>query len=235
MLGANSFSEEDRIDTLQWQRIGSALGSNPAGVYQDALGARYYVKTLESPLHAKNEWLAAQLYRLTGAPTLTYLHACDPCQVVTRWRPLQKKSIAHFDTEERALACHWFGVHAWTANWDAVGLHGDNQGVDDNGSVLTLDLGGALLFRAGGDPKGAAFTAQVGEIESLRFATDNPMAKLLFANMSVQQLISAIEVVTHLADELISATLLQCDASAKLVDKLLARKTDMARQLSQLS
>jgi len=51
-----------RIDTTTLQRVGGQLGTNPAGIFQDEHGRRYYVKTLESPAHARNEFVAAMLY-----------------------------------------------------------------------------------------------------------------------------------------------------------------------------
>ena len=53
---------------------------------------------------------------------------------------------------------------------------GDNQGVAA-GVVITLDVGGALEFRAQGDPKGKAFGASVREIDTLRTDADNPHAR----------------------------------------------------------
>ena len=154
--------EAPLIDTSDMQRVGGQLGSNPAGIYEDENGRRYYVKTLESAAHARNEYLAAMLYRLAGAPTLNYLHTTAPAQVATEWLELDKRCVAHLSDSERKQARQWFGVHAWTANWDAAGYDGDNQGVV-NGVVLTLDVGGALAFRAHGDPKGRAFGKRVSD------------------------------------------------------------------------
>ena len=53
-----------RLDTASMQRLGGSLGSHPAAIYRDEQGQRWYVKSLESAAHARNEWLAAQLYRL---------------------------------------------------------------------------------------------------------------------------------------------------------------------------
>ena len=47
--------DADAIDTAAMQRVGRQMGSNPGGVYQDRHGRRFYVKSLESPAHAKNE------------------------------------------------------------------------------------------------------------------------------------------------------------------------------------
>lgn len=226
---ANSH-EPPPLDTATMHRVGGQLGSNPAGIFQDVAGRRYYVKTLESAAHARNEMIAAKLYQLAGAPTLRYVETKDPCQIATEWLELDKKCIAHLNQREREQARHWFGVHAWTANWDAAGFHGDNQGVF-NGKVLTLDVGGALAFRAQGDPKGAAFGSRVDELELLRSDRDNPHAVRLFGGMAPGELEQAILVVARIPDERIRQTVIDNGGSQKLAEKMLARKADMARRL----
>lgn len=214
------------LDTARLKRVGGQKGSNPAGVYEDERGQRYYVKTLESSDVARNEWLAAQLYRLAGAPTLDYVPAVRSDQIVTRWVSLDKNRVAQLDAAERLQAQHWLGVHAWMANWDAAGFDGDNQGVF-NGIVLTLDLGGALAFRAQGDPKGKAFGERVDELDSMRHDPANPHACALFGGMSDEAMREAVAVVAKLSDESIKQVLLHHGGSGMLVDKMLARKRDM--------
>ncbi len=221
------------VDISVMQRIGGQLGSNPAGVYSDVCGQKYYVKSLESPMHARNEWLAAKLYQLAGAPTLIYLPSKDACQIITQWIDLDKKHIAHFSEEERHRAQQWFAVHAWTANWDAAGFDGDNQGVADN-IVLTLDVGGALAFRAHGDPKGKAFGTSVEELNILRTDQDNPHALKLFSDMSTDTLKRAIKVVVDIADAEIISVIIENGGSQKLADKMIARKADMVRRMEEL-
>jgi hypothetical protein len=217
------------IDTRTLRRVGGQLGSNPGGVYQSEGGQRYYVKSLESAELARNEFLAASLYQLAGAPTLPYVHTTAPNEVATELVPLDKKHVAHLSERERRQAQHWLGVHAWTANWDAAGFDGDNQGVLD-GVVLTLDVGGALAYRAQGDPKGQAFGTQVGELDSLRSDRGNPHAVKLFAGMSEGDIRRAIEVVTQIPEAQIRQVMADKGASPALIDKMLARQADMARQ-----
>jgi hypothetical protein len=215
------------IDTRTLQRIGGQLGSNPAGVYQDASGRRYYVKTLESPAHARNEFVAARLYQLAGAPTLTYVRTRAPDQIATELVRLDKKQVCRLSESERRQAQRWLGVHAWTANWDAAGFDGANQGVVD-GTVVTLDVGGALDFRALGAPKGKAFGTRVGEIDALRSDQDNPHAVRLFADMGEDEIRLAIAVVTRIPDEAIWQVIIAHGGSPTLADKMITRKADMA-------
>ena len=221
------------IDTTTMTRVGGQLGSNFAGIYEDNNGQRYYVKELESPMLAKNEWIAAQLYQLAGAPTLTYIPTVNSNQVATRWEKLDKQSLAQFSDDERRQAQQWFAVHAWMANWDAVGLHGDNQGVL-NGHVITIDVGGALLFRAYGDPKGKDFGNDVYEIITLRTNQDNRRAYDLFGSMSKLQLIDALSRVSRLSDDAIIHTIRQHGGSDKLAIKMVNRKHSITTQLTTL-
>lgn len=223
---------ESVIDTSTLQRVSGQLGTNPAGIYQDESGQRYYVKTLESPAHARNEFIAAKLYQLAGAPTLTYVRTNAPDQIATEWVELDKRCIAHLSEEERKQAQQWFGVHAWTANWDAAGFDGDNQGVSD-GKVLTLDVGGALAFRAQGDPKGKAFGERVDELDVLPSDKDNPHASKLFGDMSPEEIEQAICVVTRIPDEQIRKVIIDYGGSEKLAAKMIARKADMALRVTE--
>jgi len=218
------------IDTTTLQRVGGQLGSNTAGIFQDDAGQRYYVKTLESAAHARNEMIAARLYQLAGAPTLSYVPTQAPDQIATLWVVLDKKCVARFNASERRQAQQWLGVHAWTANWDAAGFDGDNQAIV-NGQVLTLDVGGALAFRAHGDPKGKAFGTRVNELDALRTDEDNPHAARLFADMGQAEIHQAIMKVVQIPNAQIRQCILGNGGSPSLADKMIARKNDMAQRL----
>ncbi|WP_081035915.1 cyclin-dependent kinase inhibitor 3 family protein [Rhodobacter capsulatus] len=226
-------AEPARVDPAQLTRVGGRLGSNPGGIWADAAGGRLYVKELESPAQAQNEYLAAALYRLAGAPVLSYLPCAAPDQVATVFVDLEKSGLSHLTEAERAQAWHWFGVHAWLANWDAAGFQGDNQGVI-GGVVTTLDVGGALEFRAQGDPKGRAFGPEVPEVTRLRDDPDNPFARQLFGPMSPAALRAALTVVIALPDAAIRKVVARHHGRDALAEKLLARKADLARQLSEI-
>lgn len=220
---------DDLIDIATMERVGRQMGSNPGGVYRAENGGRYYVKSLESPAHARNEIIAAKLYQLAGAPTLTYVRAKEPNQIATEFVELDKKHVSRLGDSERRQAQRWLGVHAWTANWDAAGFDGDNQGVVD-GVVTTLDVGGALEFRAQGDPKGKAFGICVREIDSLRENADNPHAVRLFGDMSPAEIEEAIAVVIRIPDAAIRSVVVENGGSIALAEKMIARKADMAKR-----
>ena len=216
------------FDTAAMRRVGGQMGSNPGGVFETEDGQRLHVKTLESVALARNERLAAALYQLAGAPTLVYLPAADEREVATVFVDLGK-ALSAFDERERRAARRWFGVHAWLANWDACGFLGDNQAIVD-GVATTLDTGGALEFRAQGDPKGAAFGASVDEIERMRGDPDNPHAARLFGEMSEAEIGEAIAVVTRIPDVAIRRVVAEHGGREGLAEKLIARKADMMRR-----
>lgn len=218
------------IDTAILRHVGGPLGSNPGGVFEDAQGRRFYVKSLESAACARNEIMAAHLYQLAGAPTLRYVPTTQAEQVATEFVRLDKKNVAQLTSAERRQAHRWFGVHAWLANWDVAGFQGDNQGIV-NGTVLTLDVGGTLAFRAMGDPKGKAFGTHVGELDTLRRDPDNPFAVRLFGDMSEADLQAAIRVVTQIPAARVRQVVAEHGGSDALADKLIARQADMARRL----
>ena len=224
----------DSIDVAAMQQVGRRMGSNPGGVYEDESGRRYYVKTLESAAHARNEIIAAKLYQLAGAPTLTYVKAKGPNQIATKFVELGKKYVSQLSESERREAQRWLGVHAWTANWDAAGFHGENQGVV-NGTVTTLDVGGALEFRGQGEPKGRAFGTSVGELDTLRTGEDNPHAVWLFGDMSPAAIVEAIAVVLGVPDGSIRSVIEENGGSSALAGKMIARKADMAKRMTALA
>ncbi len=173
------------------------------------------------------------MYQLAGAPTLNYVRTNAANEIATEWVELDKKCVAHLSESERIQAQHWFAVHAWTANWDAAGFDGDNQGVVD-GRVLTLDVGGALAFRAQGDPKGKAFATQVNELDVMRSDPGNPHARKLFGDMNAEALQASIERVTGIPDQHIHDVIVENGGSEKLAQKMIARKWDMAKSSENL-
>jgi ribulose bisphosphate carboxylase small subunit len=97
--------------------------------------------------------------------------------------------------------------------------------------VVTLDVGGALSFRAQGDPKGKAFGTQVQELDLLRSDQSNPHAIRLFGDMRKEAVCQAIRVVTDIPDDKIRQVIFDHAGSRKLAEKMIARKEDMNRRL----
>ena len=83
-----------------------------------------------------------------------------------------------------------FAIHAWLGNWDAVGLVYDNLLTDSDGDVIHVDPGGALLFRAQGEPKGNAWNKDASEWNTLRDKAMNPQSGSVFADMTPQEFLT---------------------------------------------
>lgn len=213
------------ISMSDLKKVGSQLGSNEGGQYEDADGNKFYVKKPKTKEHVANEKAAARLYQLAGVNTLDYVDA-GPDHVVTRWEQLDKNRISKMSDEERKAATKDFGVHAWLSNWDAAGTGGDNQGVR-NGEPVTLDVGGSLRYRAQGGPKGSAFGKKVSEIDTMRDPGKSPDAAKLYGKMSDADLKESVSRVTNIPDAKIRAAV---GDDTELADILIARKQDLAKR-----
>lgn len=222
-----------KIQIKDLKPAGPKMGSNPGGVYEDKYGNKYYAKHLKSPAHVTNELTAASLYKLAGSNTLDYVPVGDSDHTVaTKFAKLDKANVKDLTTKEKREAQKDFVVHAWLANWDAAGTGGDNVGVK-GGKVTTLDVGGALEFRAQGAPKGKAFGEHVGEIAAMTDPKTNSDSAQLYGAMTAEEMAEAAKKVTSLSDEQIRATVKAAGGSDELAEKLIKRRDSIAAQFGQ--
>ena len=208
------------------KKVGKQLGSNPGGVYEHN-GQKLYIKSGQTKDHVRNELLAGDLYKLAGAPTLNYRPVEGGGHIATEWSALDKDNAHKFSPAEKKAAQADFAVHAWLANWDAVGTGGDNLGMKD-GKPTALDLGGALEYRAQGSPKGGAFGNDVTEIKTMRDKS-NRDAHAIFGDMSDADIKASVEKVSKISDDKIRSAVKASGGKPELADKLIARKNNMAK------
>jgi hypothetical protein len=178
--------------------------------------------------------IAAKLYQLAGVHTLTYVPVEGGQHVATVLQTLGKNNVSQLGTFERQTAQKDFAVHAWLANWDAVGTGGDNVGVTMGGHVTTLDTGGSLKYRAQGEPKGAAFGDKVTEIDTLRDPSKSPDAAALYGEMTNAQIKESMARVISIPDEKITETVIKNGGTYDLAEKLIDRKIDLYEQLGMV-
>ena len=171
------------LDPSMLKRVGKQMGSNPGGVFEDEKGRKFYVKEGRSKDHVRNEMTAADLYALAGAPTLNYREVAGGAHIASEMEKLSKSHASELSDAERKKAKRDFAAHAWTANYDAVGTGGDNL-VAVHGEPFSVDLGGALEYRAQGKPKGAAFGNQVTELDTMRDPGIAPDASKVFGDIT---------------------------------------------------
>lgn len=229
-FGSGGGSSALKPDALT--KVGGQKGSNPGGVYKDSSGTSFYIKKGQSKAHVQNELLAANLYQLAGAPTLKYRPVEGGGYIATEMTKLEKSNAGEFTAAEKKKAAEDFAVHAWLANWDALGIvgGGDNQGIV-NGVPTSLDLGGALAYRAQGAPKGHKFGTSVGEFTTLRDPKMNPNAAAIFGKMKPEELKKSVAKVAKIPDADIRAAVEAAGLGSDMADKLIARKRDLAQKV----
>jgi len=202
------------------------------------------VKTPQTEAHAYNEILAGRLYSLTGtkAARTKLVRVNGKLSVASKIEDLDaaknKKGIFKFAQEwgeGKSPAADGFATDAWLANWDAVGLSGDNLLFDSKGNLVRIDAGGSLLYRAQGGAKGNAFGNVVGEIDTLRGAgssVSNPATKV-YGKLTDKEIYESIDRVLAVSDKEIGEVVSLWGpgdewAKQALIKKLVKRKKDLA-------
>lgn len=137
------------------KQVTQQKGSNPGGTYELADGTPAYIKTPQTPDHAYNEKLAAELYKLAGVPVAdvkmtkfngkpSIVSPIIPGKVLKDVEP----GAAYAEAGQHHPADLWLG------NYDWVGTGKDNMIIDPTGKGHRIDTGGALRYRAQGQLKG---------------------------------------------------------------------------------
>ena len=221
----------------EMKKIGGQLGSNPGGLYEAPDGKKYYVKFSKSEKHAKNELLATKLYDLAGAaiPTHHAIQTPKGLGTASEWVEDKWAFSPSYKTGVDAVVEN-YGVHAWLANWDAVGMSFDNQ-VLVGDKAMTIDAGGSMLFRAQGAPKEFHSTS-VPELKSLADPKfENNYA--VFGQMTPQQRLGALKKVAVIKDDAIIQMVNKYgpgDPAEKtaLAATLISRKAIIAKEAEKL-
>lgn len=219
-----------------WQQTGPQGGSNPGGRFKDPSGQEWYIKTPATEAHAKNELLAAKLYEAAGVkvPELKLVMKDGKTAIASKWVDGMLKAEHPDDLAIVDGALSGFAVDAWLANWDVTGLGLDNLLMDQSGKAVRIDVGGSLLFRAQGEPKGAAFGDDVSELQSLMDPKKNPLSAALFGGMSKAAAEKSAERVLAISDSAITDLVQQFGPGTQaerdaLAQKLIARKASIAK------
>ena len=223
------------VSTEGWKRSGPQLGSNTGGKFTSPDGKVYYSKRAKSEAHARNEVLAGQLYKAAGspgvAPSLTKVG--DGHGTAAEWQDVSKFDPK--DPEQRREAADHMMTHAWLGNWDAVGLGYDNQGrIGDE--MHTLDVGGAMAYRAQGAHKGAAWGDEATEVNSLRDPKVNHQASRVFGPMTADEMRASAKRVLAVPDSKIEELVEEhghgsADDKAALARRLIARRESIRKYL----
>ena len=184
--------------------FGGKQGSTNGALFQDQrLDTLHYVKWNQSETRSKVEALTGALYALADVPVpmQRVIDFKGETAVMSDWldgaTPMTVDELKnHPDILEN------YAVDAWLANWDVVGTNGVNIVKGPGGKAYRVDLGGALLFRAMGEPK--KLPEEVTELSLLQDWDQNPMAAQVFANLTDEQLKAGAEKVGQISDQQIN-------------------------------
>jgi ADP-ribosyltransferase exoenzyme len=181
------------IPSTAMEDVRSLGGSTGAMQVRDPLTGKLYVeKAGATSGHLIEEAYADAAYRAAGVPvTQTAVQLREPAgtpfkrSVMIEGTPLNEfwdtAPRAERDAIQRQLQQH-FALDALLANWDVIGLVGDNILVRD-GIAYRVDNGGALRYRAMGEPKGAAWGPHVTELDRMR-TSGNEWAQRVFGDLT---------------------------------------------------
>lgn len=212
------------------------------GVFENKYGDAYKITPAQSVSHARNELLASRLYAYAAIGVdhndivqtdPSKLNSPSGVGVLTTYRPGEVSLIDAMKTTPvvQKQVNENFAFDAWLGNWDVVGLGYENLTVGKDGAVRRANLGGSLLYRANGEPKGAAFGDTVNEIDSLRDPKQNPSAAKIFANVTDDDIragVARIEKITpDDIDYLVSKSGFTGKEADLLSSKLQARRADL--------
>lgn len=226
-------------DLSSWKQVGGQKGSNKGGLYEGPNGEQAYVKFQDAE-HANNEILASKLYKLAGIDTAEVDRGTLNGEDVT-YSPIVEGTQGFNDKLDDPQFMEklqdGFAADAWLANWDVAGLDNDNVVVTPDNKPVRIDQGGALAFRAQGQPKGKAFGDKANEVDTMVDLGTNPQAAKVFQDMTPEQKkASAMLIGAGATDAKISEAVQSVygdtpEAKA-LTEKLIARRQDVIARLT---
>lgn len=219
-----------------WKKTGGQKGSNEGGTYLADDGVEWYVKFPAEKSRAYNEVLAGKLYEAAGVdvPEMMIIRQEGRIGLASRIIiGLENSSKRLMDGSVTGIH-EGFAVDAWLANWDVVGLGYDNMLIKGSKAVR-VDTGGALLYRAQGAEKGAAFGKNVTELKTLRDAAKNSNTAAVFGSITEGQIKASAAKVLSIDDAIIKDLVEQYGPGdsiqkAALSDLLIARKASILSQ-----
>lgn len=235
---------EDNLGLLSMDGLTKVKPYKNGAIFKNASGTEWFVKPVPSASHMHNHQLAANLYLFADAKAETPIFVeldkeklktnIDTNIAVQTEYDSSSQSIIEViksNPQTQQQVYESFAIDAWLGNWDVVGLGYENLTVDKNGDVKRTNLSGSLLYRANGEPKGAAFGDTVTEIDSLRDPYKNPSSAKIFANLTDDDIRKGVAKIEKIKPETIDFLVDQSgvtgDDAKLLKQKLKARRQDL--------
>lgn len=166
--------------------VSGQLGSNPGGLYKGADGILRYIKLYPNSSQAFCEHIANFVYNKLGllAPKSTIFFVNDTVYYASEFiDDLEKLSSSTITKKLSEKVVKGLVADMILSNWDVIGLTFDNISLL-NGSIIRLDNGGSLLFRAQGDRKIRSQLLSLPEWEF--FFQNNPSYSRLLSMLDYQ-------------------------------------------------
>lgn len=187
---------DEALDASKLTQVGGQEGSNPGGLHVDQVtGQKYYVKYPKTEDLAINEFIAATLYRVLGVDfPVSRLVVKDgkvvgiASEILEGIKPLTLDELFALPPLIKQRFVEDMVVDMFLGNWDVIGNPPNlNVFLKPNGTIGRLDPGGALMYRAQGEPKQLSDTFE--EIKTFLDPNINPhTAKLISEVLGVKGL-----------------------------------------------
>ena len=191
--------------------------------------------------HLREEMTADAVYRALGANVPEFQQYRDANGVLvklSRYIP-DTTSLANLDAKARKKAIaqlrEGFAVDALLGNWDVIGLDEDNVLIGKDGTVYRIDNGGAMRFRAQGQPKTPeAFNGGVVDLWGMRDKAINRSAAGVFGTLTPAEVArQARDVTTNWLRADMESVIGALQTDDALYDILTERVTNMRRYARQ--
>jgi hypothetical protein len=170
----SSLTPESEI--IMGKKIQGQSGSNAGGFFKGLDGVDRYVKIYHDPAQAHGEHLTGMIYRDLGIPApKTRVFALQNGQsfasdIIPSAKPIRN----HYSKDDAREILKGFVADVLTANWDVVGMIGDNVVKGADGKFYRIDNGGAFLMRATNGRKPSSLLHQITEWDVFMDTRKNP-------------------------------------------------------------
>lgn len=189
----------------------------------------YYFKFTDND-HMLSEKLASDLYKLAGEKSADLKIVSEYEKSFFRGSSLKRDALASryvpfdgpIDYEDAKAFRRGFGADCWLANWDAA-AHGNT--VKSGNSIIRLDVGGSLCYRAQGGRKGSVFGEDVKELIS--FFERKSHSEPFLRDMKREELVESLMRVVRIPDSSVIKLVEEAEGLSNpefLKDILIARK-----------
>jgi hypothetical protein len=204
-------------------------------IYEDRIGRLFHVRLSGADHLARNEILAARLYRLAGIPATGVRLALlgDRLAVMSDLRPdahIDLDARRH-DPEYRAEIQKGFAADAWLANWNVAGS-GFNNILTSQGEPVRINTEMTLFNQDQRTFADDAFGSEVPEWQTLRDPQVNPESSSLFSDMSQDALRDSVRRVLDIPveeiDKAVDSAGFDAEKAERLKELLHRRRADLA-------